>query len=147
MISLQISKDLQDDLDQIQDKGNYASRSECLRGMIVEYIRNHTEQLSDKHRIALLTVHHEIREDIASKYADIMAHSEEIIKSVSQYHLKNRIIKIILVSGFGIEINELYQQFEADRLYKCTITYLIIPEKKEKVVHEEVEQKEFKKEK
>ncbi|MHA1675359.1 MAG: CopG family ribbon-helix-helix protein [Promethearchaeota archaeon] len=132
MISLQISKDLQDDLDEIQKSGNYSSRSECLRGMIVDYIRNHTEQLSDKHRIAIITVHHEIREDIATKYADIMNHSEEIIKSVSQYHLKNRIIKIILVSGFSIEINELYEQFEADRLYKSTITYLVIPEKEEK---------------
>ncbi len=131
MISLQISKELQDDLDEIQKSGNYSSRSECLRGMIVDYIRNHTEQLSDKHRIAILTVHHEIREDIATKYADIMKHYEEIVKSVSQYHLKNRIIKIILISGFGLEINDLYQQFEADRLYKCTITYMIIPEKEE----------------
>ena len=131
MISLQISEELQDDLDQLQLSGNYSSRSECLRGMITDYISNHTKELSDKHQIAIITVHHEIREDIATKYSDMLDQAEDIIKSVSQYHLKNRIIKIILVSGFGQEINDLYKQFEADRLYQCTITYLVIPEKDE----------------
>ena len=131
MISLQISEELQDALDQLQISGNYSSRSECLRGMITEYISKHTMELSEKHQIAIITVHHEIREDIATKYSDMIDQAEDIIKSVSQYHLKNRIIKIILVSGFGQEINDLYKQFEADRLYQCTITYLVIPEKDE----------------
>lgn len=132
MISLQISSELQNNLDQIQTKLGYSSRSECLREMILEFIRNHTEELPvARHQIAIITVHHEAREDIATKFSEISQRYDEIIKSLSQYNLKNRIIKTILVSGNSAELNDFYKEISSDRLYRCTITFLVLPEKTE----------------
>ncbi len=132
MISLQVSSELQKNLDHVQEKLGYSSRSELLREMILEYIRDHTKDLpAISHQLAVITVHYEAREDIATKFSEITLQYDELIKSITQYNLKTRIIKIMLLAGNSRDINEFYREISGDRLFKSTITFLVIPEKKE----------------
>lgn len=129
MISLQISDDLQKQLDGLQSELGYTSRSECLREIILEFIRNHHEELpNDGPQIANITVHYEAREDIATKFAEESQKYDRLIKSATQHNLKNRIIKTLIVKGAQEEINDFYKAISSDRLFKSTITYLVMPE-------------------
>jgi len=134
MISLQIDQTLQERLDQIQKKLGYASRSECLRESIQAFIRaNQDESSLEGHRIANITVYHAMREDILNKFTFELQKYENIIKTIDQYNLKNVIIKSLLVAGPGDEINDLFKTLSSDRLFKCTITFIIIPDKFEDI--------------
>ncbi|MCF2141699.1 MAG: hypothetical protein K9W44_16730 [Candidatus Lokiarchaeota archaeon] len=132
MISLQVSAELQKNLDIIQEKLGFSSRSELLRSIILEFLSSHTKDLPILgHQIAVVTAHYEAREDIATKFSAIVQQYDELIKSISQYHLRTRIIKTLLLSGNSRDINDFYREISGDRLYKSTITYLVIPEKSE----------------
>ncbi|UYP47738.1 Nickel-responsive regulator [Candidatus Lokiarchaeum ossiferum] len=130
MISLQVNAQLINELDGIQKQLGVTSRSEILRMAINNLIReNQKEAPSESHRIACITVHHEVREDIYDRFLGLTEQHESIIKSIGQYNLKNIIIKSIMVAGSGTEIDDFFHSLSGDRLFKCTITYIIIPEK------------------
>ena len=130
MISLQVNATLIEELDNIQKQLGFTSRSEILRVAINNLIReNQKEAPSESHRIASISVHHEVREDVYDRFLNFAQQHESIIKSISQYNLKNKVIKSIIVAGSGTEIDDFYHILSSDRLFKCTITYIIIPEK------------------
>ena len=130
MISLQVSAQLIDELDNIQKQLGFTSRSEILRVAINNLIReNQKEAPSESHRIASISIHHEVREDIYDRFLSFTQKHESIIKSISQYNLRSKVIKSVIVAGSGTEIDDFYNSLSSDRLFKSTITYIIIPEK------------------
>lgn len=130
MISLQVNAELIEELDGIQKQLEITSRSEILRMAINNLIReNQKDAPSESHRIASITIHHEVREDIYDRFLTITEQHESIIKSIGQYNLKNKVIKSIVVAGSGTEIDDFFHTLSSDRLFKCTITYIIIPER------------------
>ena len=60
MISLQINPELVKELDEIQEKLEYSSRSETLRECILYFIQEHQEDLPTMkgHKIAVIIVVH-----------------------------------------------------------------------------------------
>ena len=127
MISLQISQDLVEKLDNIQKKLEYSSRSETLRESILYFIHEHQEELPKKgHQIAVIIVVHEAREDILDKFSNQTQKYENIIKSVTQYNMKNKIMKNLIVAGSGDEIGDLFHELNSERLFQSSITYVIV---------------------
>ena len=128
MISLQISPELVEKLDEVQEKLEYSSRSETLRECILYFIQEHQEDLPSikGHKIAVIIVVHEAREDILDKFSLQVGKYENIIKSVTQYNLKKKIIKNLVVAGSGEEIGDLFHELNSERLFQSSITYIII---------------------
>ncbi len=130
MISLQVNSQLIEELDGIQKELGFTSRSEILRVAINNLIReNQKEAPSESHRIASITIHHEVREDVYDRFLSITQQHDSIIKSINQYNLQNKVIKSLIVAGSGTEIDDFYNLLSSDRLFKSTITYIIIPER------------------
>jgi len=127
MISLQISQDLIKKLDEIQEKLEYSSRSETLRESVLFFIQEHQEDLPiTGHKIAVIIVVHEAREDILDKFSLQVEKYENIVKSVTQYNLKKKIIKNLVVAGSGEEIGDLFHELNSERLFQSSITYVIV---------------------
>ena len=128
MISLQMSPGLVKKLDEVQEKLEYSSRSETLRECILYFIQEHQEELPSikGHKIAVIIVVHEAREDILDKFSLQVGKYENIIKSVTQYNLKKKIIKNLVVAGSGEEIGDLFHELNSERLFQSSITYVIV---------------------
>jgi len=127
MISLQISQDLIKKLDEIQEKLEYSSRSETLRESVLFFIQEHQEDLPiTGHKIAVIIVVHEAREDILDKFSLQVEKYENIVKSITQYNLKKKIIKNLVVAGSGEEIGDLFHELNSERLFQSSITYVIV---------------------
>ena len=127
MISLQISQDLIKKLDEIQEKLEYSSRSETLRESVMYFIQEHQDSLPiTGHKIAVIIVVHEAREDILDKFSLQVEKYENIVKSVTQYNLKKKIIKNLVVAGSGEEIGDLFHELNSERLFQSSITYIIV---------------------
>jgi metal-responsive CopG/Arc/MetJ family transcriptional regulator len=127
MISLQISQDLIKKLDEIQEKLEYSSRSETLRESVLYFIQEHQDDLPlTGHKIAVIIVVHEAREDILDKFSLQVEKYENIVKSVTQYNLKKKIIKNLVVAGSGEEIGDLFHELNSERLFQSSITYVIV---------------------
>ncbi len=127
MISLQISQDLIKKLDEIQEKLEYSSRSETLRESVLYFIQEHQDSLPiTGHKIAVIIVVHEAREDILDKFSLQVEKYENIVKSVTQYNLKKKIIKNLVVAGSGEEIGDLFHELNSERLFQSSITYIIV---------------------
>lgn len=127
MISLQISQDLIKKLDEIQEKLEYSSRSETLRESVLFFIQEHQDSLPIiGHKIAVIVVVHEAREDILDKFSLQVEKYENIVKSVTQYNLKNKIMKNLIVAGSGEEIGDLFHELNSERLFQSSITYVIV---------------------
>jgi len=137
MISLQVSQELMDQFDAVWSKLAFPSRSEALRESILYFIQHHQESIPlEGHRVAIITMQHELREDILDKFTDLIRKYEHLVKSVNQYNLKNNMIKSLIVAGPADEINDFYSLLEIDRLFTCSISYII-------VATEEVDKKEL----
>lgn len=129
MISLQVSQELMNEFDAIQKKLGFSSRSEALRQAILTFLEAYQkESIVPGHKIATMTVHHEIREDILDKFTEIITKYDHLIKAIYQYNLKNRFIKVIITAGDALEVNELYLQLYTNRLFTTTISYVIVPD-------------------
>ena len=129
MISLQISEDLIKKLDEIQEKLDYSSRSETLRECILYFIQDQEQQQTlpiKGHKIAVIIVVHDAREDILDKFSLQVEKYENIIKSVTQYNLKKKIMKNLIVAGSGEEIGDLFHELNSERLFQSSITYVIV---------------------
>jgi len=133
MISLQVNQELMDEFDKVWEKMNISSRSEALRKSILTFIDTHKEEAPvEGRKVAVITVHHEMREDILDKFMDYINKYQRIVKSVNNYNLKTRVLKSIIVGGLAAEINDLYNELQTDRLFVTTISYFILPEDEEK---------------
>lgn len=132
MVSLQISKEMQEELDLIQHKLGFSSRSETLRESIKYYMQmNQREEPTEGIKIATINLHYEAnRPDIAEELTNINQKYENLIKTINQYNLRNNVIKNIITSGPATEIHEYFQILSSNRHFNCTISYLIIPNKK-----------------
>jgi len=127
MISLQISQDLIKKLDEIQEKLEYSSRSETLRESVLYFIQEHQDDLPlTGHKIAVIIVVHEAREDILDKFSLQVEKFENLVKSITQYNLKKKIIKNLIVAGSGEEIGDLFHELNSERLFQSSITYVIV---------------------
>jgi len=129
MISLQISQDLIKKLDEIQEKLEYSSRSETLRECVLYFIQDQEQQETlpiKGHKIAVIVVVHEAREDILDKFSLQVEKYENIVKSVTQYNLKKKIMKNLIVAGSGEEIGDLFHELNSERLFQSSITYVIV---------------------
>ena len=146
MISLQIPKALQEELDAVQEKLGFSSRSETLRESINLFIRENLKISPTKgHKIANISVVHETkRAEILDRFGEICIKYEHLIKSISQYNLRNHLVKSIIVAGAGEEIHEYFQALSKDRHFQCSITYILIPEKfpEKKIAKETVKETE-----
>ena len=131
MVSLQISQKMQEELDQMQEKLEYSSRSEVLRESIKYFIQKHQkEEPTEGIKIASLILHFEAnRTDIAEELTDINQKYDNLIKTINQYNLRNHIINSTIIVGPASEIHEYFQTLSSNRHFNCTISYLLIPEK------------------
>ncbi len=131
MISLQISKEMQDELDKVQQKLGYSSRSEALRESISLFIQtNQREDPTEGIKIASINLHYEAsRNDISDEFTDISQKYDNLIKTINQYNLRNHVILNMIISGSGSEIHELFQILSSNRHFNASISYLLIPEK------------------
>ena len=127
MISLQVSQELMDEFDAVWSKLQFPSRSEALRESILFFIQHHQESMPlEGHRVAIITMQHELRDDILDKFTDFIHSHEHLVKSVNQYNLKNNLIKSLIVAGPADEIKDFYSLLERDRLFTCSISYIIV---------------------
>ncbi len=127
MISLQVSPEMVKKLDEIQEKLEYSSRSETLRESVLYFIQEHQDELPiTGHKIAVIIVVHEARDDILDKFSLQVKKYENIVKSITEYNLKKKIIKNIVVAGSGEEIGDLFHELNSERLFQSSITYVIV---------------------
>jgi CopG family transcriptional regulator, nickel-responsive regulator len=129
MISLQVPDELMKSFDNIKDKMGFSSRSDALRKSIEFFIQsNQDSEVLEGHKIANITVIHDLREDIMEKFEEISIRFSNIIKSVNQYNLKRKLLKSTIVSGNSEEIKDYYNSLSSERTFNCTLTYIIVPE-------------------
>ena len=127
MISLQVTKELVDEFDKIRKDLGFSSRSEALRESILFFIKeNQTKTVQTGHKIASITVQHDIREDILDLFDETTRNYANLVKSMNQYNLKKKMVKTLIAAGDASEIDELYNAFATQRLFQCTLTYLVI---------------------
>ena len=129
MISLQISEKMQQEIDKIQEKLGFSSRSETLRESIKSFIQNQLrEEPTEGYKIATITIYHEAeRVDILDEFSEIILKFDNLIKTENQYNLPKSLVKTLIVAGRGAEIHEFYQTLSSSRHFQCSISYLLVP--------------------
>jgi metal-responsive CopG/Arc/MetJ family transcriptional regulator len=116
MVSLQLSDDILKKFDEFQQESGYNSRSEALRGAILQFLNSISElkKLKGIKRVVVSIVY-ESDIDTLESISKIDHLFEDIIKLYSEYSLTKEKIKNYLVIGDVTKIKDFIEAFNKIR--------------------------------
>jgi CopG family nickel-responsive transcriptional regulator len=115
IISMSLSLELLNEIDQLQKELGFSGRSEVIRAGVRMLIADNREKgkLSGKLDSVLLVIHDQPADDIVSK---LKHRFEDIIKTQVHSHLKgDKCLEIFTLDGESNRIKELTKQFQTSR--------------------------------
>jgi metal-responsive CopG/Arc/MetJ family transcriptional regulator len=104
IISLQISDDLLDRFERVRNLSGFNSKSEALRGAIVNFIedREKFENL-EGYKIMTISLVYPFKEVIIDEISEIYSQYKQIIKTITDWRIVDKKIELILAVGeFGL---------------------------------------------
>jgi CopG family nickel-responsive transcriptional regulator len=110
-ISLTLPPEMVEELDEIVDEWEYASRSKAIRDALREFFTTHSWESDDpgRHYGTVTILHeHEHGTDLHDRLMSIQHEWTDLITSVQHIHLSHdQCMETLVVDGSGTEINEL----------------------------------------
>ena len=104
IISLQISDDLLERFEKVRNVSGFNSKSEALRGAIVNFIEDQEKfENLEGYKIMTISLVYPFKEVIIDEISEVYSQYKQIIKSITDWRIVNRKIELILAVGeFGL---------------------------------------------
>ncbi|MFX0071726.1 MAG: CopG family ribbon-helix-helix protein [Candidatus Hermodarchaeota archaeon] len=104
IISLQISDDLLERFEKVRNISGFNSKSEALRGAIVDFIDNNEKfENLEGYRIMTINLVYPFKEVIIDEISEIYIQYKQVIKTITDWRIADRKIELILAVGeFGL---------------------------------------------
>ena len=127
IISLQVSNDLLERFEKIRILSGFSSKSEALRGAIVNFIENQEKfDKKEGYKITTISLVYPFKEVIIDEIAEIYSKYRQIIKTATDWRIAEKKIEIILAVGeFGL-IKDLKNSLAKIKDVICSIHELVI---------------------
>ena len=112
MVSLQLSDETLQKFDKVQRESGYLSRSEALRDAILKFI-GEQEQKIDTSEIkrSIITVVYKSDPSKLEMFSGIEQRFDDIVKTFSEYMMKDQTLRIYVIIGKMSRINDFTQAF------------------------------------
>ncbi len=104
IISLQVSDDLLERFEKIRTLSGFNSKSEALRGAIINFIENQ-EEFENKEGYKIMTINlvYPFKEVIIDEISELYSQYKKIIKTITDWRILDKKIELILTVGeFGL---------------------------------------------
>jgi len=127
IISLQVSDDLLERFEKVRISSGFGSKSEALRGSIVNFIEHHEKfENLEGYKIMTISLVYPFKDIIVDEISELYSRFHSVIKTVTDWRIAEKKIEMILTVGeFGI-IKDLYQKLESIKDLICSIHEIII---------------------
>ena len=127
IISLQVTDDLLERFEKVRRRSGFNSKSEALRGAIVNFIENHQKfENIEGYKIMTINLVYPFKEVIIDEVSELFSQFHSIIKTVADWHIAEKKIETILTVGeFGM-IKDFYQKLANIKDVSCSIHEIII---------------------
>ncbi|TFG08807.1 MAG: ribbon-helix-helix protein, CopG family [Promethearchaeota archaeon] len=104
IISLQVSDDLLERFERIRNLSGFNSKSEALRGAIVNFIETQEKfENLEGYKIMTINLVYPFKEAIIDEISEIYSQYNQIIKTVTDWRIADKKIELILAVGeFGL---------------------------------------------
>ncbi|TFF98405.1 MAG: ribbon-helix-helix protein, CopG family [Promethearchaeota archaeon] len=127
IISLQLSDDLLERFEKIRTLSGFNSKSEALRGAIVNFIEKQEKfDKKEGYKITTISLVYPFKEVIINQISEIYSKFRQIIKTATDWRIAEKKIEIILAVGeFGL-IKDLKNSLAKIKDVICSIHELVI---------------------
>jgi len=104
IISLQVSDDLLERFEKVRNLSGFNSKSEALRGAIVNFIEDQEKfENLEGYKIMTISLVYPFKEVIIDEIAEIYSQYKQIIKTITDWRIVDKKIELILAVGeFGL---------------------------------------------
>jgi len=104
IISLQISDDLLERFEKVRNVSGFNSKSEALRGAIVNFIGDQEKfENLEGYKIMTISLVYPFKEVIIDEISEIYSQYKQIIKTITDWRIIDKKIELILAVGeFGL---------------------------------------------
>ena len=104
IISLQVSDDLLERFEKVRNLSGFNSKSEALRGAIVNFIEDHEKfENLEGYKIMTISLVYPFKEVIIDEIAELYSQYKQIIKTITDWRIVDKKIELILAVGeFGL---------------------------------------------
>jgi len=104
IISLQISDDLLERFEKVRNVSGFNSKSEALRGAIVNFIGDQEKfENLEGYKIMTISLVYPFKEVIIDEISEIFSQYKQIIKTITDWRIVDKKIELILAVGeFGL---------------------------------------------
>ncbi|MFW9999015.1 MAG: CopG family ribbon-helix-helix protein [Candidatus Hodarchaeota archaeon] len=127
IISLQVSDDLLERFEKVRSLSGFTSKSEALRGSIINFIEKH-EKLENLEGYKLMTVSlvYPFKEIIVDQITELYSRYHQIIKTVTDWRIAEKKIELLLLVGEFGTIKDFYKELAKIKEIICSIREIII---------------------
>jgi metal-responsive CopG/Arc/MetJ family transcriptional regulator len=127
IISLQISDDLLERFEKVRNVSGFNSKSEALRGAIVNFIGDQEKfENLEGYKIMTISLVYPFKEVIIDEISEIYSQYKQIIKTITDWRIVDKKIELILAVGeFGL-IKDLKNSLSKIKEVNCSIHEIII---------------------
>ncbi len=127
IISLQVTDELLERFEDVRRKSGFQSKSEALRGAIVNFIENHdTFENMDGYKIMAINLVYPLKEITTDEITELFSQFSSIIKTVSDWRIAEKKIESILTVGEFDMIKDLHYKLSNIRDVSCSIHEIVI---------------------
>jgi len=104
IISLQISDDLLERFEKVRNVSGFNSKSEALRGAIVNFIGDQEKfENLEGYKVMTISLVYPFKEVIIDEISEIYSQYKQIIKTITDWRIVDKKIELILAVGeFGL---------------------------------------------
>lgn len=127
IISLQISDDLLERFEKVRNVSGFNSKSEALRGAIVNFIGDQEKfENLEGYKIMTISLVYPFKEVIIDEISEIYSQYKQIIKTITDWRIIDKKIELILAIGeFGL-IKDLKNSLSKIKEVNSSIQEIII---------------------
>ncbi|MHA1109991.1 MAG: CopG family ribbon-helix-helix protein [Promethearchaeota archaeon] len=112
MVSLQLSNETLQKFDKVQRESGYLSRSEALRDAILKFIgEQEQKQYTSEIKRSIVTVVYKSDPSKLEMFSGIEQRFDDIVKTFSEYMMKEQTLRIYVIIGKMSRINDFTQAF------------------------------------
>ncbi|MFX1397074.1 MAG: ribbon-helix-helix protein, CopG family [Promethearchaeota archaeon] len=127
IISLQLNDELLERFENVRRKSGFQSKSEALRGAIVNFIKNHENfENFEGYKIMTINLVYPLKEVIVDEITELISQFSSVIKTISDWRIAEKKIETVLAVGEFSMIKDLFQKLSNIRDVNCSIHEIII---------------------
>ncbi|MFX1567301.1 MAG: CopG family ribbon-helix-helix protein [Promethearchaeota archaeon] len=127
IISLQISDDLLERFEKVRNLSGFSSKSEALRGSIINFIEKHEEfENLEGYKLMTVSLVYPFKEIIIDQITELYSRYHQIIKTVTDWRIAEKKIELLLLVGEFGAIKDLYKELAKIKDVICSIREIVI---------------------